>query len=118
MLYLGTIQIKGGIMETVKEYLSALIKTTGRLAIPENKLVDLLSIRSEKLFRAYNLADGAITQAEICKKLKIDSSNFSKAVAKWINSGAMFKINDKLLHLYPLSEEALKTIKKGKKEKK
>jgi len=103
--------------EQMISYLAALTKTMGRLAFPKDHLIKIAFPKtSEKLFKAYNLADGTLTQAEICKKLKIDTGNFSKTVNKWINSGIMFKIVEKneikLLHLYPLPEESIKAIRR------
>ena len=108
-------------MDNITSYLSALIQVTGRLVFSEEQLKQIVLIRgSKKLLKAYNMADGTSTQAEICKKLKIDASNFSKTISRWITHGIMFKIgNDKeikLLHVYPILEENSKTGKKEKKE--
>lgn len=91
-----------------QELLMALLATTGRTAFTVTSVFDMVDPtgKSTKQIKGFNLADGTLTQAEIVKKVKIDSGNFSRAVSKWIDQGIMFRLGDgrdaKLLHIFPL----------------
>lgn len=90
----------------VSDLLKGLIQINGRIAFPEEKLMEIIGATA-KLQKAYNLCDGTRTQGEIVKELKIDQGNFSKTVKKWISSGVLLKLGQgkdtKLLHIYPIN---------------
>ena len=90
----------------VASLLRALISLTGRAVFDQQRLLELIGKQSEKLLIAYNLCDGTKTQQEIARTAKLDSSNFSKAVGRWIEVGSVFRVEsgDKttLLHVYPV----------------
>lgn len=91
----------------VSDLLKGLIQINGRIAFPEEKLMEIIGA-TVRLQKAYNLCDGTRAQGDIVKELKLDKGNFSKTVKKWVSSGIILKLgqgNDtKLLHIYPLSE--------------
>jgi DNA-binding MarR family transcriptional regulator len=88
------------------DLLRALIQVTARAAIKPEELKALVvsGSRNEKQARAYNLCDGTRAQAEIAKKLQLDSGNFSRTVSRWEQLGILFRVGEDghLLHLYPL----------------
>ena len=92
--------------------LKALIATTGRLAFPTEKLQEVVCSKNAgpKQIKAFNLCDGTRSQADIVKTCKLDTGNFSRTVGRWIDAGVLFRIGEgkdaKLLHVYPLSEDA------------
>lgn len=94
--------------------LRALWGAVARLAIPPQKLVDIVSPKgkADKQIRAYNLCDGTKTQGDIAKSLKIDSGNFSRTVARWVDEGVVIRLGSgreaRLLHAYPISSEMTK----------
>ena len=103
-----------------ESYLRAILSTVARQAFPPSRLVELLAptSRGEKQVAAYNLCDGEHTQSQIASAVGIDKSDLSKAIAKWIEHGIVFRVNDgtekKPVHVYPLPRgQALR--KKGKK---
>lgn len=88
--------------------LRALLLTTGRAAIPERQVYDLVkpTLKGAKQVKAFNLADGTRTQGDIAKKAKINRGNFSRTVSRWIAKGIMFRLGEgrdaKLPHIYPI----------------
>ncbi|MCZ6744421.1 MAG: helix-turn-helix domain-containing protein [Alphaproteobacteria bacterium] len=90
----------------ISSLLRALISLTGHSVFDQGQLREIIGKKSEKLILAYNLCDGTNTQQEIARKVKLDPSNFSKAVGRWIEAGILFRVesDDKtmLLHVYPL----------------
>ncbi|MGA2525699.1 MAG: helix-turn-helix domain-containing protein [Smithellaceae bacterium] len=102
--------------EKLEPLLKILIQVVGSIAIPVDK-VEKIVCTSPEYVKAFNLCDGGATQREIATKCKIDHSNLSKAVKRWVASGVAFQIgpekNAKILHLYPIPESMKK---KGKEE--
>ena len=94
--------------------LRALIVTTGRAAFSVKDVYALVNPtgKGAKQIKAFNLADGTLTQGEIATKVKIDRGNFSRAVARWIESGIMFRLGEgresQLLHIFPIPTKAPK----------
>lgn len=84
-----------------------------RQAIPEERLAQIVATKSagDSQVAAYNLCDGRKGQTEIARSLGIDPGNFSRTVARWIEAGVVLKLGDgrdaTLLHVYPLSKEAI-----------
>ena len=87
--------------------LKALLATTGRTAFSVEQIHAIVNPKgkSAKQIKAYNLADGSLSQGNIAEKLKLDSGNFSRTVSRWVDAGIMFRLDDKvLLHIYPVPE--------------
>lgn len=96
-------------METL---LRAILATMGRSAFSAERLHEIVDPNgtAAKQVKAYNLADGTLSQGDIAKRLKLDSGNFSRTVSRWIEAGVMFRLADNvLLHIYPVPEK----LKKG-----
>jgi hypothetical protein len=97
--------------------LRAILMTVGRQAFSSGQLAELVapSGSGAKQLEAFNLCDGSRTQGDIAKALKLDSGNFSRTVARWIEAGILFRLgagrDATLLHVYPVAEAAKK---KGK----
>jgi DNA-binding MarR family transcriptional regulator len=95
-------------MDTSSEtLLKAIFGAISRLSIPPEKLLEIVQTSaSDKHVRAFNMCDGQSSQSEIAKSLKLDSGNFSRTVARWIDAGAVVRLGEgrdaKLLHAYPL----------------
>ncbi|MDZ7791918.1 MAG: hypothetical protein U5L08_15755 [Xanthomonadales bacterium] len=88
--------------------LRALLATTGRAVFTVEQIHAIVNPRgtSVKQVRAYNFADGSLSQGDIAKKLKLDPGNFSRTVSRWIEAGIMFRLADNvLLHIYPVPEK-------------
>lgn len=89
------------------DLLRAILNMLGRSAFSMDEISTIVG-KSLKNRKAYNLCDGTSTQSEIVKKVKTDAANFSKAVARWVAAGIMFKVGDgkdvKLLHIFPLAD--------------
>lgn len=89
--------------------LRAILSTAGRQTFSVERLTEIVLTKGagEKQLLAFNMCDGTTGQAEIAKKLRLDTGNFSRTVARWIEEGVMFRLGEgrdaKLLHLYPLS---------------
>ncbi|GMU83076.1 MAG: hypothetical protein AMXMBFR47_29470 [Planctomycetota bacterium] len=97
--------------------LRAILTVVARGVFPPSKLSEIVFPKGAgaKQVHAYNLCDGSKSQADITKILKLDPGNFSRTVARWIDSGIVFRLGEgreaKLLHVYPLPADAAK--KKG-----
>lgn len=91
--------------------LRAILATTGRTTFTVEEIHTIVNPKGSgsKQIKAYNLADGTLSQGEIAKKLKLDPGNFSRTVSRWVEAGIMFRLNDKvLLHIYPVPEKPSK----------
>jgi len=88
--------------------LRAMLCTIGRSAFTVRQVYDLVNPkgRGAKQIKAYNLADGSKTQAQILSATKLDQGNFSRTVTRWIESGIMFRLGEgresRLLHIFPI----------------
>jgi hypothetical protein len=94
--------------------LRAILATTARQAFPVDRIVEIVvSKGGDKQLRGYNMCDGTRGQSEIAKLLKLDQGNFSRTVGRWVDAGIVFRLGTgrdaKLLHVYPLPEDAGKT---------
>ena len=94
-------------MGAQEDYLKAILSTVARRAFPPEQLLELIAptSRSEKQIAAYNLCDGTHTQSQIASAVGMDKGDVSKAIAKWIELGIVFRINQdaesKPVHVYP-----------------
>lgn len=77
--------------QRLEHLLESLIKVIGRVAIPTEKVIEIVNT-SPKLVKAFNLCDGTATQVEIAKKCGVDPGNFNRAISRWISSGIAFWI--------------------------
>jgi hypothetical protein len=93
--------------EDTNDLLRALISISGRAAISPEDLKQTVTAgrAATKAVRAYNLCNGQNTLTEIAKQSRLDHGNFSRMVSRWEKHGVVFRIGDKLLHLYPLAGE-------------
>lgn len=101
--------------EHTDELLRCLMHIIGRAAMPQEKVYELIG-GGKKQIVAFNLCDGTLNQSEVAKKAGIDSGNFNRTFARWVDSGIAFSIGvgkeAKLLHIYPISQTAPKRAKK------
>jgi DNA-binding MarR family transcriptional regulator len=102
-------------MDTSESLLRAILATVGRNAFSPKTILSIVAPRdgSEKSLAAYNMCDGNTSQAEIVKRLKLDKSNFSKTLARWIEAGVVVRVgrDERPLHVYPISKEMVKEKK-------
>lgn len=91
--------------------LRAILSTIARQTFSPNELRAIVSPAgtATKQLAAYNLCDGTRSQAEIAKKLSLDTGNFSKTISRWVEQGVAFKLGSgteqRILHLYPIPEQ-------------
>ena len=104
-------------MEIDDAKIQKVIDLLGRLSFPPSYLLKLVSSsgRGDKQLLAFNLCDGTRSQSEIAKEVRIDRGNFSRTIARWIELGIVFKLtgNEYPMHIYPLSDETIKSINVG-----
>ncbi|MDR3573744.1 MAG: hypothetical protein P4L50_07780 [Anaerolineaceae bacterium] len=97
-------------MDTTETLLKAILAMVSRATIPPEELSKIIAptAKSDKQILAYNLCDGETSQAEICKKAKLQQSNLSSSITRWVEAGVMVRVGpDRLpMHLYPLSKSA------------
>jgi hypothetical protein len=92
----------------IMQMLQAILSTAARTAIPERAVYEAVcpTKNGGKQLKAFNMADGTRSQANIAKLLKINQGNFSRTVSRWVDAGVMFRIgvgrDAKLLHVYAL----------------
>jgi hypothetical protein len=102
-------------MDMSESLLRAIFATVGRGTFAPETVRGIVAPRenSEKNLAAYNLCDGNTPQAEIAKRAKLDKSNFSKALARWVEAGIVVRVgrDEHPLHVYPLSKDSLKETK-------
>jgi DNA-binding MarR family transcriptional regulator len=89
--------------------LHAIFSLVARQTFPIEQLREIVMKGSgDKQLRAFNMCDGTKGQSEIAKSLKLDTGNFSRTVARWIEAGVLFRLGEgreaKLLHVYPLPD--------------
>jgi hypothetical protein len=91
--------------------LRAILGMTARQAISVDDLVQAVAPKgsSTAQMEAYNLCDGSRTQGQIAKEIGLDSGNFSRTVARWVDAGIVMKLGDArdatLLHIYPIPRD-------------
>lgn len=105
-------------MNSQEAYLRAILATVARQTFPPEAIAELVGRNAgEKQLRAFNLCDGTRSQGEIAKELKLDSGNFSKTLARWIDSGIAIRVGEgketRPLHVYPLPESDIKKALKS-----
>jgi len=99
-------------VNTTDALLKGILATVGRTAFPPDKLYKIVAptTGSAKQVLAYNLCDGETPQAEIGKRAKLDTSNLSKTITKWVEAGVVVRVgaDGHPLHVYPLSTKPKK----------
>jgi DNA-binding MarR family transcriptional regulator len=102
-------------MDINESLLRAIFATVGRRTFAPEAVYRIVTPQknSEKNLAAYNLCDGNTPQADIAKRAKLDQGNFSRTVARWIESGIVVRVgeDEHPLHVYPLSKDSLKEMK-------
>jgi len=104
-------------MNPQEAYLQAILATVARQTFPLEKMLEIMGSKAgEKQMRAFNMCDGTNSQSEIIKELGLDSSNFSKTLARWVDAGICIRVGDardaRPLHVYPLPESHIKKAPK------
>ncbi len=103
-------------MENSESFLAAILATVGRTAFPPSELVRIVAPTSsaKKQVVAFNLCDGKTPQAEIRKKAGLDKGSLSRSISRWIEAGVVVRVGagQLPLHIYPLSNDALKLSRK------
>lgn len=100
-------------MNPQEAYLRAILATVARQTFSPDKILELMGPKAgEKQFRAFNMCDGTKAQSEIVKELGLDPSNFSKTLARWVDTGICVRVADRPLHVYPLPETHVKKAAK------
>ena len=88
--------------------LRAILATVARQTFSPEDIEALVApqTNSKKWLKVYNACDGTLTQSEIAKKLKVDNSDVSKKIKKWIGDGIIIRLadgkSDRPVHVYPL----------------
>ncbi len=96
-------------------YLRAILATVARQTFPPSQIRELVApagAGGEKQLRAYNLCDGTRSQSEIAKELGLDAGNFSRTLARWVDSGIVIRVGEgremRPVHVYPLPTSLMK----------
>jgi hypothetical protein len=88
------------------DLLQCALQLMGRIAIPPETVRSVVA-KTKKHVAAYNLCDGTRTLSEVARRAGLDQGNFSKAAARWVESGVIFWMGEgrekRLLHVYPIS---------------
>ena len=90
--------------------LRAILATVARQTFSPEDITNIVApqANSAKWIKVYNACDGSLSQAEIVKKTKVDSSDLSKKIKKWIDAGILVKLadgkTDYPVHVYPIPE--------------
>ena len=91
--------------------LRAILSTVARQTFPPSAILKIVApqANSGKWIRAYNLCDGTRVQAEIAKEAKVDPSDLSKKLKRWIDEGILIRLtegnSERPIHVYPLPSE-------------
>ena len=98
--------------KNTEQLLRAILGMAARQAIPEGRLAQIVAKGGgESQLHAFNMCDGEKSQGEIAKAASIDPGSFSRTVARWVEAGIVVRLGEgreaTLLHVYPLSREAI-----------
>jgi DNA-binding MarR family transcriptional regulator len=100
-------------MDTHESLLRAILATVARKTFSPAELYKIVAptSRSEKQIAAYKLCDGNTSQAEISRKSKVDRSDLSKMINRWVNAGIVVRLgqDEYPLHVYPFTDEVSKS---------
>jgi hypothetical protein len=88
--------------------LRAILSTVARQTFPPSTILKIVApqANSGKWIKVYNFCDGTRVQAEIAKEGKVDPSDLSKKLGRWIEEGIIIRLTDGTtetpIHVYPL----------------
>lgn len=103
--------------ERMEDLLECLIQIIGRVAIPADKVYDVIGNNSRQI-KAFNLCDGSNGLTKIAKQCGIDKGSFSRTTSRWVENGIAFWVgrgkDARLSHVYPIPESLNKNRKRGK----
>jgi hypothetical protein len=77
------------------DLLRVLVALAGRIAFPPEQLVQIVGPYSS----AYNMCTGELTLASIARATGFDKSNLRKAILRWEEAGAIFRVGPEGLPL-------------------
>ncbi len=90
---------------TLEQLMECLIQVLGRATMPEERVRTIVETGTKQI-KAFNLADGTLTQVEIAKKAGVDQGSLSRAFARWVENGVAFWIGEgkeaRLMHIYAI----------------
>jgi hypothetical protein len=105
----------------LEHLVECLIQVIGRVALPEQKVRDLVGAGSKQI-RAFNLADGTRQLSDIASTTGIDNGNLSRTAQRWVENGAAFWVGEKsdarLLHIYPITSSSVPAAEKQRQRRK
>jgi predicted transcriptional regulator len=108
--------------ERMEQLLECLVHTIGRIAMPLDKVQEIVGTRSNSQIKAFNLLNGNLTQTDVAKKAKLDKANLNKAIIRWIENGIVFRLGGDqkapLMHIYPIPNKPSKKSGKTKPKRK
>lgn len=106
----------------IEALLRAQLAVVGRSVVSPRELLDIIAPTNrgaDKNLKAYNLCDGTRIQSAVAKESKLDSGNFNRTVARWIEAGVLFEVpvgdGVHLRHLYPVPLQEL--VRRSKENK-
>jgi len=92
-----------------RDLLRCLLHVVGRTAIPATEIRAVVSKRSKKGIKAFNLFDGHRTIQEVARRTKINAGNLSRTTSRWVEHGIIFWVGEgkeaRLLHVYAIPEK-------------
>ena len=82
------------------DLLRVLVELAGRIVFPTERLLQIVGPYAA----AYNMCTGELTLASLARATGIDKSNLRKAILRWEQAGAVFRVGaeGRPLRLYPL----------------
>ena len=91
----------------IEHLLECLVHVLGRTALPLDHVQRIVGTTARQI-KAFNLCDGAHSQAQVAKATKIAQGNLSRTFTRWIEQGVAFWLGEgkeaRLLHIYPIPE--------------
>jgi hypothetical protein len=86
------------------DLLRVLVALAGRIALPPEQLLQIVGPYSA----AYNMCTGELTLSSIARATGFDKSNLRKAILRWEEAGAIFRVGTEglPLRLYALPSSA------------
>lgn len=89
------------------DLLECALQVLARIAIPPEKVREIIGEGKKKHINAYNLCDGKTTLSDIARKAHLNQGNLSRTTTRWVEQGILFAIGEgpakRFLHMYPLT---------------
>jgi len=99
--------MEGNHSQRIEQLLECMVHVIGRRAVPLEEVQKIVG-KGDKQVKAFNLSDGARTQADVVKKAHINQSSLSSTSKRWVQNGVAFWIGEstdrRLLHIYPIPQ--------------